>query len=146
MDIVQLPKSALDVPSTHEAAEALDRARLKAAVGFEFMVELLTLRGFEPSVSTKNALEISDHLYKVSGMAQKQSIQANLPTVRFNFNSKTTSTGSVEVEVTASVNAEHEPNEKIVEDVEDIPEYMQNYPIFGNSLRADLPEDEEDDE
>jgi hypothetical protein len=112
-----------------QAQNALEKARLKAAVGFEYMVELISLRGFDPTISTTQALAVAEHLYKVSGMAQKQSVQPVLPTVKFTFNATTTSK-SVEIDITPQ------------QDLSDQPNYL-TYPMAGtplNVLMADIPE------
>jgi hypothetical protein len=113
-----------------QAQTALENARLKAAVGFEYMVELISLRGFDPTISTTQALAVAEHLYKVSGMAQKQSVQPVLPTVKFTFNATTTSK-SVEIDITSAS-----------QDLSDQPSYLNN-PMAGtplNVLMADIPE------
>ena len=113
------------------AQDALEKARLKAAVGFEYMVELITLRGFDPTISTTQALAVAEHLYKVSGMAQKQAIQPVLPTVKFTFNASSVNK-SVEIDVTSAPN-----------DLSNLPNYV-TYPMAGtplNTLMADISEE-----
>lgn len=130
---------SLAVPTADEASNALNNARLKAAIGFEFMVELLTLRGVDPSISTKGALDISEHLYKVSGMAQKQAVQAAVPTVKFTFNAtSTTSPKGTTVQMDMVQEAE------LVDDpLNDLPEYLKSMQMTGNNLEIDVEDADE---
>lgn len=144
MDIQQVPQAMLALPTADEAANALNNARLKAAVGFEFMVELLTLRGIDPSVVTKDALAVSEHLYKVSGMAQKQAVQTVAPTVKFTFNAtapsaqQETKEQTIEMEITQDA----EFTETMPDDVlNDIPAYVNNIIAKGNVLEVDTDDE-----
>ena len=132
MDIQQIPQTMLAVPSMDEASTALNNARLKAAIGFEFMVELLSMRGVDPSISTKGALDISEHLYKVSGMAQKQAVVMTTPTVKFTFNASAPSAPVSATTVT--IDMEQDP-------LDNMPDYIKTYPIFSNELTVDLEDD-----
>lgn len=131
MDINQTPSSFMALPTADEANTALNNARLKAAIGFEFMVETLTIRGFEPSITTKGLLEISDHLYKVSGMALKQTAQVVMPTIKFSFNAEAPKGKASQV---VTIDMEQDP-------LDNMPEYIKSNPIFSNVLTVDLDEE-----
>lgn len=134
MDIQQIPQTMLAVPSMDEASTALNNARLKAAIGFEFMVELLSMRGVDPSISTKGALDISEHLYKVSGMAQKQAVVMTTPTVKFTFNATATSSPKGAV-----VQMDMVQEAEIVDDImDDLPTYVKSMQTLGNSLEVNV--------
>lgn len=70
-----------------EAAAALERARLKAAVHMELLLEALTLRGLDPVASVRTVIDAFEANYKVSGMAAKQlaAEQANQGGFRLNI-------------------------------------------------------------
>jgi hypothetical protein len=121
MDTPQVP--VVTEPTQADAMKSLENARLKAAIGFEYMVELITLRGFDPAISTTQALAVAEHLYKVSGMAQKQAVAPQLPTVKFSFNSNK-AVNSVEIDVTPS------------NDLAPPPDYTNYYPVTGTALNA----------
>ena len=145
MDILQ-PQSMIEVPTPEQAATALNNARLKAAVGFEMLVELLTIRGFDPTISTKSALDVSEHLYKVSGMAQKQAVQTVTPTVKFTFNATAPSapqeTKGQTVDMEVEITQEAEFTDTLPDDVlSDIPAYVNNIIAKGNALEVET-EDE----
>lgn len=145
MDINQAPTSMMALPTVEDAANALNEARLKAAVGFNYMVEVLALRGFDPSVSTRSALDISEHLYKVSGMAQKQAVQPIMPTVKFTFNATAPSPVSKK-ESNPSVTIDMEPVNAAPVEFDDTDlglalDFLDSFPTMGNRLQVDL-EDE----
>jgi hypothetical protein len=144
MDIISTPDKQLGTPTGEEAAAALSRAQLKAAVGFEIMVELLTMRGFETSISTKGALDISEHLYKVSGMAQKQAPPPVMPTVRFNFNSNRATGVDIEMEFGPEVSSAQNfstANHESPANTSTRPSYLDKYPIIGNPLDVEFTEE-----
>lgn len=122
------------VPTADEAANALEIARLKAAVGYEIIVEQLTLKGFDPTCQTKDQLAIAEHLYKTSGMASKQAAAAAPPTVKFTFNAANPLTGkqeSVEIDVTAGTTVLEDP-------LADIPAFIAGSPPLGTPVELGL--------
>jgi hypothetical protein len=144
MDIISTPDQQLGLPTNEEATAALERARMKSAIGYEVLVEQLTIRGFEPSISTKGLLDIADHLYKVSGMAQKQAPPPVMPTVRFNFNSNRATGVDIEMEFSQDLadNTNFSPaNTESPVNVSTRPSYLDKYKIQGNPLDVEFTEE-----
>jgi hypothetical protein len=113
------------VPTHEEAAKSIDNARLKAAVGYEMMLELLTIQGFDPKTSVANRLSITEHLYKASGMAAKQEAPKNA-----GFSITITLPGSREKLVVGS-------NDPEADVLQSTPVYMSTVPQLGNPITID---------
>lgn len=54
------------------AAEAIERARVTAAVRLADIVDLVTERALDPTATPKVVMDAADFCYKVSGMQAKQ--------------------------------------------------------------------------
>lgn len=114
------------VPTRDEAATAIENARLKAAVGYEMMLELLTIQGFDPKISVSNRLSITEHLYKASGMAAKQEAPKNA-----GFSISIVLPGSKEKLVVGSGGPENDM-------LPAAPVYMSTMPQLGNPITIDV--------
>lgn len=114
------------VPTRDEAATSIENARLKAAVGYEMMLELLTVQGFDPKISVANRLSITEHLYKASGMAAKQEAPKNA-----GFSISIVLPGSKEKLVVGS----NAPENDILQSA---PVYMSTMPQLGNPIMIDV--------
>jgi hypothetical protein len=117
----------LKVPTHDEAAKAIENARLKAAVGYEMMVELLTIQGFDPKTSVSNRLSVVEHLYKASGMAAKQEAPKNA-----GFSISIVLPGSREKLVVGSE----------VDEFPAVPDYMSAVKPIGNPIMINVEESE----
>jgi hypothetical protein len=115
------------IPTHDEAAKAIENARLKAAVGYEMLVELLTIQGFDPKTSVNNRLSVVEHLYKASGMAAKQEVPKNA-----GFSISIVLPGSQEKLVVGSA----------ADEFPAIPAYMSTVSPVGNPIMIDVEDAE----
>ena len=76
--------STIEPPVTADAEHNLRLASETASGALVFLVQRLAERGIDPTITTKGLLDISEHMYKVSGMAKKQ--EAKEDSGRFVFN------------------------------------------------------------
>jgi hypothetical protein len=113
------------IPTHDEAAKAIENARLKASVGYEMMVELLTIQGFDPKTSVANRLSVVEHLYKASGMAAKQEAPKNA-----GFSISIVLPGSKEKLVVGSA----------ADEFPAVPDYMSTVSPVGNPIMIDVEE------
>lgn len=65
-DIFNIPE-----PTKEDAASALERVRLKAAVNLEILATQATLKGLDPTASLRSILDAAEFNYKLSGMAKQ---------------------------------------------------------------------------
>ena len=61
-----------DLPVIPEGVDPLEATRLLASAYLPQIISVLASRGYDDRITTPNLISISEHLYKVSGMAAKQ--------------------------------------------------------------------------